>query len=253
MGNSRIFLVPAWGSYIIGYMQTRHEPAHESQTRMSGQKCILVAEDNEDDLVLLRLGFGKAGLSHKLAHAWNGEVALSYLAGEPPFSDRDQHPFPDLLLLDLKMPRLDGFGLLHLLRSHPELNALPVVVLSSSLLREDAQKAKSLGAREVLSKPTDIQEYRDMLLDLHQRWLGPAIPHIANSPKRMRIVLRNFQTGAYFQTATRWTKDQKAALDFEDHEAAIRVARELRLQNIELCHVGEDGEPILGTRLEIDP
>ncbi len=67
----------------------------------------------------------------------------------------------------------------------------------------------------------------------------------------MRILLRNYQTGAYFQTATSWTKDQKEALNFDGHEAAIRVARELRLQNIELCHIGDDGEPLLGTRLEI--
>ena len=69
----------------------------------------------------------------------------------------------------------------------------------------------------------------------------------------MRILLRNYQTGAYFQTATRWTKDQKEALNFDDHDAAIRIARELRLQSIELCHLGENGEPILGTRLEIEP
>ncbi|MEY2428576.1 MAG: hypothetical protein QOJ40_1461 [Verrucomicrobiota bacterium] len=66
----------------------------------------------------------------------------------------------------------------------------------------------------------------------------------------MRIVLRNYQTGDYFQTGTKWTKEQKEALNFDHHEGAIRLARELRLPNIELCHLGENGEVLLGTRIE---
>jgi CheY-like chemotaxis protein len=90
----------------------------------------------------------------------------------PPFSDRDQHPFPDLLLLDLKMPGMNGFDLLSLLQSHRELSNLPVVVLTNSPLEPDVEKAKSLGAREFLTKPISIEEYRDLLLSLHKRWLG---------------------------------------------------------------------------------
>lgn len=236
--------------YIIDDVLPRYE-ANVSQTGVS--KCILVAEDNEDDLVLIRMGLKNAGLTHKLEHAWNGEVALNYLAGEAPFSDRSQHPFPDLLLLDLKMPRLDGFGLLHLLRSQPQLSTLPVVVLSSSVIPEDVKKARSLGAREFLIKPTDINEYRELLLGIHQRWFGTTVSEESKSPKSMRIVLRNYQTGLYFQSGTKWTKDQREALSFDDHEAAIRMARELRLPNIELCHMGENGEPLLGTRIAIEP
>jgi hypothetical protein len=71
-------------------------------------------------------------------------------------------------------------------------------------------------------------------------------------PKR-RILLRNFETGAYFQSATVWTKDPNEALDFEKSVMAISVARELRLQNIEVVHISEDGVPFLETRLKIDP
>src|SRR3954451_21408163 len=131
---------------------------------MVRQKCILVAEDDEDDFFVLRRGFQKAGLAVKLERAWNGEVALNYLSGEPPFSDRNQHPFPDVLLLDIKMPREDGFDLLRKLQLHPELRSVPVVVLSSSLLQADKQKAKSLGAREFITKPVEANEYRELAL-----------------------------------------------------------------------------------------
>ena len=132
---------------------------------MSKYKCILIAEDDENDLFLLRRGFASAGLTHKLIHVRNGEVALNYLTGKQPFSDRDENPFPDLLLLNTRMPCLDGFDLLRIMQSHPELSALPVVTLSSSVL--ELEKAKSLGARESVIKPTYIDEYRDMVLGLH--------------------------------------------------------------------------------------
>jgi two-component system, response regulator len=149
---------------------------------MNQQKCILVVEDDPTDLFLLRRGFGKAGLAHKLAHVRSVEEALDYLAGVPPFSDRDEYPFADLLLLDLKMPGMNGFELLRQLRDHPELGALPVVVLSNSPLKSDTQLAKSLGAREFLTKPISTVEYRNIVLGLHQRWLGGVIPSTLNKP-----------------------------------------------------------------------
>ena len=147
---------------------------------MNRQKCVLVADDEENDFFILRRCFEKADLTHKIVHVRNGQAALDYLAGEPPFSDRDQHPFPDLLLTDLKMPGTDGFDLLRRLQANPELSAMPVVVLSASFLEADAQKAKSLGAREYLIKATNINEYREMLLGLHQRWLREGTPSAPN-------------------------------------------------------------------------
>ena len=84
---------------------------------------------------------------------------------------------------------------------------------------------------------------------------------VASDPKaqqRMRIVLRNYQTGDFFQTANgwaekRWTQKQSEASDFADHEAAIRMARELGLQNVEFCLLNAEGKPLLGTRIEIGP
>jgi hypothetical protein len=79
--------------------------------------------------------------------------------------------------------------------------------------------------------------------------VGGHHPNCAQRLKPMRILLRNFQTGTFFKTATLWTTDQNEALDFEDHDVAVRVVRELRLQNIEILHVTEDGGPLFGTRV----
>ena len=148
---------------------------------MNRQKCILVTEDNQSDFLLLRRCFEKAGLTHKLVHAGNGKEAWDYLVGEPPFSDRNQHPFPDLLLLDLRMPGLDGFDLLRLLQSHRELSALPVVILSASLVESYMQTAKRLGAREYLLKPMDPNEYTHMVLGLQERWLEDIVPGVPSA------------------------------------------------------------------------
>ena len=70
---------------------------------------------------------------------------------------------------------------------------------------------------------------------------------------KRRVLLRDFETGAFFWTATVWTTDQNEALNFESSVVAISVARQLRLQNIEVLHVSEDGVPFLETRLKLDP
>ena len=155
---------------------------------MNGQKCILVAEDTDNDFFLLQVAFERSGVAANLVHAWNGEQALQYLAGEHPFTDRNKHPLPDLLLLDLQMPCFDGFEVLSNLQSRSEPGTVPIVVLSSSSLQEDAQKAASLGARDFLTKPSSIKDYERMALGIQERWLGHAVPLVpkpkadANTP-----------------------------------------------------------------------
>ena len=82
--------------------------------------------------------------------------------------------------------------------------------------------------------------------------VGGHHPRRAQRLKPMRILLRNFKTGTFFKTAADWTTDQNEALNFEGRRLAVAVARELRLQNIEVLHVSEDGTPYLRTRLEIE-
>lgn len=138
---------------------------------MSDPKIILVADDDENDVFFLRRAFAKAGLLHTIIHVSDGQKAIEYLLGDGPYADRRANPFPDLLLLDLKMPRTDGLDVLATLQSVPEVN-LPVVMLSTSALMVDIQMAKKLGARDYVVKPVDHDKMMKVVLSIHERWLS---------------------------------------------------------------------------------
>src|SRR6266853_4945715 len=118
-------------------------------------KIVLVADDDENDVLLLRRAFQKAGLSHTIVRVKDGEEVINYLAAV----GANGKPSPNLVLLDLKMPRLDGFDVLEWLRNRPERLAVPVVVFSSSVLPKDKEKAETLGALEYLVKPDNFDSW----------------------------------------------------------------------------------------------
>src|SRR5690349_8161125 len=99
---------------------------------MNDGTTILLAEDREDDIILVQKAFEKGGIHNPLFVVRDGQDAIDYLSGVFPFSDRDRFPNPGLLLLDLKMPRVDGFEVLRWLKTQPNLAPLRVVVLTSS-------------------------------------------------------------------------------------------------------------------------
>jgi len=136
---------------------------------------ILAAEDEESDAVLLRIAHKAAGLPNPLVVVGDGQCAVDYLRGEPPYDDRVRFPLPGILLLDLKMPRMDGFEVLAWLGRSREFSALPVVVLSGSPRESDVARALELGAWEYLMKPFDGRELAGMLRDMRQKWLAPEI------------------------------------------------------------------------------
>jgi len=141
---------------------------------MSNAKVILVADDDENDVFFLRRAFAKSGLLHTVIHVSDGQKAVQYLLGEGMYADRNSNPVPDLLLLDLKMPGVDGFDVLATLRSLPQVE-LPIVVFSTSSLLVDVQMAKKLGAVDYIAKPVDQDEMIKVVLTLHERWLsGPS-------------------------------------------------------------------------------
>ena len=142
-----------------------------TQNDQDSSRVILLAEDRDDDSTLIRLAFQKTGLPHHLFQVGTGNEVVDYLEGARSFSNREQFPSPDLLLLDLKMPRMDGFDVLAWLRQTPDQAGLPVVVLSGSDRAEDKAMASKLGARDYYVKSTDPQQTKNQLLQICSQWL----------------------------------------------------------------------------------
>jgi len=141
---------------------------------MTKKLPILVVDDSKDDVFLLCRAFKRAGLDPSLIHVRDGEEAVDYLSGENPFTDRARYPLPTLMLLDVKMPKLDGFDVLQWILTRNELNNLRVVMFSSSFQREDVEKAKVLGAVDYLTKPTGIEGFDDVVQTIARKWLPSA-------------------------------------------------------------------------------
>lgn len=119
----------------------------------TGLPVILLVEDNPDDVLLARRAVKKAALPVSLQAVEDGDEAVAYLGGSGQFGERARHPLPSLVLLDLKLPKRSGLEVLRWVRSQPELDTTPVVVLTSSGEDEDIQKAYALGANSYLQKP----------------------------------------------------------------------------------------------------
>src|SRR5256885_17265814 len=115
-------------------------------------EVILLAEDNENHVLLVRRAFEQAGLVNPLYVVSNGEEAINYLKGEGKYANRAEYPLPCLMLLDLKMPRKDGFEVLEWLRAQPGFSSLRVVVLTTSEELRDVNRAYLLRAQSLVSK-----------------------------------------------------------------------------------------------------
>jgi len=132
---------------------------------------VLVVEDDSTDVLMIRRAFKKAQLLNPLHFVDNGDAAVDYLAGRPPYDDRREHPLPALVLLDLKLPRRSGLEVLEWLRSQPGLRRLPVVVLTSSMESTDVRKAYDLGCNSYLVKPVSFEGLLDAVKALGVYWL----------------------------------------------------------------------------------
>jgi CheY-like chemotaxis protein len=138
---------------------------------MNENQTILLVDDSENDLYLMRAAFKKAEFNNPLQEAHNGEEAIAYLKGEGPFSDRHKFPLPTVMLLDLNMPMKNGFDVLAWVRTQPALKRLTIIILSASMRTEDVERASDLGANSFLVKPSDINKLIAMLRCLRD-WLG---------------------------------------------------------------------------------
>jgi CheY-like chemotaxis protein len=135
-------------------------------------RTVLYVEDDADDFALLKLASQKCGTPFSLRHAGDGEEAISYLNGAAAFADREEYPFPDLVLLDLKMPKLDGFEVLQWIRTNPETMSVPVVVLAGSSFRADIRRALELGANSYAAKPGKLEELQVLIDQIADVWLA---------------------------------------------------------------------------------
>jgi CheY-like chemotaxis protein len=139
-------------------------------------KVILLAEDNSDDVLLIRLALEKAGSPALLKVVRDGEEALDYLQGEWAYADREQFPLPGLLLLDLAMPRMSGLEVLAWLQPRAEWMHLPVVVLSGFCDEAAIRRAYELGAVAFLVKPAEFGELVTTMKHVTDFWLHGASP-----------------------------------------------------------------------------
>lgn len=131
----------------------------------------MVAEDEPTDVFLLKRGFAAARVSISLHFVEDGQAAIDYLSGAGEYADRDRYPLPDLMLLDIKMPRLDGFEVLGWLRQQPGLKRLPVAMFSSCDLQQDVNRAYELGANSFLVKPQEPASMSNFVRRFEDYWL----------------------------------------------------------------------------------
>jgi CheY-like chemotaxis protein len=137
---------------------------------MLTDQIILLAEDDPNDTLLIKRAFQKAALGEALKTVTDGEQAIDYLRGAKQYADRARFPLPFLLLLDLKMTATNGFEVLQWVRAQPDLKRLLVVVLTSSNLQADVDRAYDLGANSYLVKPVEFNEMVNMIQRFEAYW-----------------------------------------------------------------------------------
>ena len=134
-------------------------------------KVILLVEDNPRDEALTRRALAKSNIINEIVVAHDGVEALEYFSGTGAFADRDVSAMPQLVLLDLKLPQMDGLEVLRRLRAEKRTRNLPVVVFTSSSEEEDVISSYSLGANSYVRKPVEFEQFLEATKQLGLYWL----------------------------------------------------------------------------------
>jgi CheY-like chemotaxis protein len=137
---------------------------------------ILLVEDEENDATLVQMAFKNNNILNPVQWARDGLEAIAYLNGDGPYADRGQYPFPEVLILDLKMPRMGGLELLSWIREHPEFRIIPTIIMSSSRQDPDIEKAYNLGANTYMIKPSSFKELAKLVKLAHDYWAASVKP-----------------------------------------------------------------------------
>ncbi|MHB8578554.1 MAG: response regulator [Ignavibacteriaceae bacterium] len=147
---------------------------------------ILLVEDNKMDIVLTLDAFREAHLSNKIHVVHNGEEALQYILGEGKYFDRKTYPIPNLILLDLKMPGIDGFEVLKRIKNTPEIKRIPVIILTSSKEEGDLSMSYDLGANSYLVKPVSFEGFLEVVRKVTDYWITLNIEPPINGQKNVK-------------------------------------------------------------------
>jgi CheY-like chemotaxis protein len=144
---------------------------------MSTLATILLVEDQEDDIFMITHAFERGCIANPVRVVRDGEEAIEFLSGNGVFADRGEFPIPGLVLLDLDLPRLNGFDVLRWIRQQPNLSSLRVIVLTASTNVRDVNLAYQLGANSFLVKSDDFQQLVALGRTLSTFWLS-AMPEL---------------------------------------------------------------------------
>ena len=138
---------------------------------MKKEVTILIVEDEPGHRLLIRKNLENHGVKNAVAEVEDGQEALDYVYGEGKYSDRETYPAPDLILLDVKMPKVDGFEVLQRLKSDPNTKHIPVVMLTSSSRDEEIARGYEYGANAYITKPVDFAEFSEKLRNIRIFWV----------------------------------------------------------------------------------
>jgi CheY-like chemotaxis protein len=134
-------------------------------------KIILFVEDNPSDILLTKRAFTKSHIANELVVAEDGQEALDYLFGGGKYASRDTSEIPALVLLDLKLPRVDGHEVLRRIRADERTRRLPVVIMTTSREEQDVAQSYDLGANSYIRKPVDFKQFVESVEHLGLYWL----------------------------------------------------------------------------------
>jgi chemotaxis family two-component system response regulator Rcp1 len=142
---------------------------------------ILLVEDNEADVKLTLIAFGNGKIKNNIKVVSDGEEAINYLYNHGKFQDKKEYPRPDLILLDINLPKFDGFTVLQKVKQEPLLRKIPVIILTSSSYEADILNSYNYGATGFIQKPVDFEEFFEIVNGFNIYW------HLINKlPKNLK-------------------------------------------------------------------